>query len=116
MARSWLGTETAAATAAVPIPLAPLVVGAGPEPNEEQHLAVEKVCESLGTFAGFVLHGVTGSGKTEVYLRVVERALRLGRNALVLVPEIGLTPQLVERFRKRFAAPDGGAALRPHRP
>jgi primosomal protein N' (replication factor Y) len=105
VARGWLGTETPAATTAVPIPLAPLVVGAGPEPNEEQRLAVEKVCESLGTFAGFVLHGVTGSGKTEVYLRVVERALRLGRNALVLVPEIGLTPQLVERFHKRFAAP-----------
>ena len=105
VARGWLGIETAPAPAAAPIPPPPLVVGAGPEPNAEQRLAVEKVCESLGAFAGFVLHGVTGSGKTEVYLRVVERALRLGRNALVLVPEIGLTPQLVDRFRKRFAAP-----------
>jgi primosomal protein N' (replication factor Y) len=82
-----------------------IVVGPAPEPNEEQRIAIEKVCGSLGAFGGFVLHGVTGSGKTEVYLRVVERALRLGRSALVLVPEIGLTPQLVGRFRQRFAAP-----------
>ena len=82
-----------------------VVVNPGPEPNEEQRLAIEKIGESLGAFGGFVLHGVTGSGKTEVYLRVVERALRLGRSALVLVPEIGLTPQLVGRFRQRFAVP-----------
>ncbi|HEY1889677.1 MAG TPA: primosomal protein N' [Steroidobacteraceae bacterium] len=104
VARGWLSTESPA-TAAAPSPPAPVAVSAGPTPNAEQSLAVARVCESLGAFAGFVLHGVTGSGKTEVYLRVVERALRLGRNALVLVPEIGLTPQLVDRFRKRFAAP-----------
>ncbi|HVS77611.1 MAG TPA: primosomal protein N', partial [Steroidobacteraceae bacterium] len=77
----------------------------GPEPNEEQRAAIDEVCASLGAFGAFVLHGVTGSGKTEVYLRVVERALRLGRSALVLVPEIGLTPQLVSRFRQRFTVP-----------
>ncbi len=53
-------------------------------------------------FAPFLLHGVTGSGKTEVYLRVVERALEQERGALILVPEIALTPQLVGRFRSRF--------------
>ena len=103
IARRWLAAiEVApAATAAAPsgCPVA------GPEPNAEQHLAIERVCESLGAFGGFVLHGVTGSGKTEVYLRVVERALRLGRSALVLVPEIGLTPQLLSRFRQRLAVP-----------
>ena len=81
IARGWLGiVETAPAAAAAPTS-APLAVAQGPEPNEEQRLAIERICESLGGFAGFVLHGVTGSGKTEVYLRVVERALRLGRSA-----------------------------------
>jgi primosomal protein N' (replication factor Y) len=102
--RGWLG-KLNVTTAAAERSGEPVAVADGPEPNEEQRLAVEKVCEGLGSFGAFVLHGVTGSGKTEVYLRVVERALRQGRSALVLVPEIGLTPQLVSRFRQRFAVP-----------
>ncbi len=70
----------------------------------EQAAAVEELCRSLetGGFAPYLLHGVTGSGKTEVYLRVVERALAMGKGGLILVPEIALTPQLVGRFRSRF--------------
>ena len=60
------------------------------------------VAETTGEPARILLHGVTGSGKTEVYLAAIEAALRAGRGAILLVPEIALTPQTVERFRGRF--------------
>ena len=55
-----------------------------------------------GGFHAFLLHGVTGSGKTEIYLRAIEEVVRRGKEALVLVPEISLTPQTIQRFRGRF--------------
>jgi primosomal protein N' (replication factor Y) (superfamily II helicase) len=77
----------------------------GPVLTADQGAALERIGSSLGRFGAFLLHGVTGSGKTEVYLRLIERVLEVGRGALVLVPEIALTPQLVARFRARLAAP-----------
>ncbi|MCK5913326.1 MAG: DEAD/DEAH box helicase, partial [Desulfuromusa sp.] len=72
--------------------------------NEAQINAIGEISPAIDQheFAGFLLHGVTGSGKTEVYLQAVDQCLKSDRQALILVPEISLTPQLVARFRARF--------------
>jgi primosomal protein N' (replication factor Y) len=76
----------------------------GPPLNPQQQTAVEAILGTKG-FAPVLLDGVTGSGKTEVYLHAIADCLRRGRQALVLVPEIGLTPQTLARFRQRLGVP-----------
>lgn len=71
------------------------------EPTDEQRLVIERI--NLVSPAVHLLHGITGSGKTLVYMELIDRVLASGRRALVLLPEIGLTPQLAARFRARFA-------------
>lgn len=70
--------------------------------NEEQKKAYEEIVNSLKKHEKFLLYGVTGSGKTEIYMQVIEQVLRFKRTAIVLVPEISLTPQFVTNFKKRF--------------
>lgn len=76
----------------------------GPELNAAQKNAVDAI-NTQNYFECFLLNGVTGSGKTEVYLRTIAQRLAAGQQAIVLVPEIGLTPQTIARFTERFKVP-----------
>ncbi|WP_019120585.1 primosomal protein N' [Brevibacillus massiliensis] len=71
-------------------------------PLQQQSLAAITETLDAGKFGAFLIHGVTGSGKTEVYIAAIEHALGQGKEAIFLVPEISLTPQMVERFKSRF--------------
>lgn len=89
-----------------PIPLT--ITPSAPLPlHEEQASAVQAITQHTHAYRCFLLQGVTGSGKTEVYLQAIAAVLETGHQVMVLVPEIGLTPQLLSRFRDRFSVPMG---------
>ncbi|MGQ0658663.1 MAG: primosomal protein N' [Chromatiales bacterium] len=97
--------------APVTVPVASSRIASGvmvPPLTRGQHAAVVCIRASLGTFQAFLLSGITGSGKTEVYLQVIDAVLKRGEQALVLVPEISLTAQTMARFEARFG---GGLAV-----
>ncbi len=93
---------------AVQVSRMPQTESVGPPPqltlNEEQQAAYDRLCRLLesGRPEAALLYGVTGSGKTQVYIRLIRRVLEQGRSAILLVPEIALTPQMLERFRLHF--------------
>ncbi|MCX8049087.1 MAG: primosomal protein N' [Methylohalobius sp.] len=98
-AKGWIQIEQAPSWAV--IPPCPFAL------NPAQRQAIATVTAEQHRFGVYLLEGVTGSGKTEVYLGIIEKTLQLGRQALVLLPEIALTPQLQTRFLKRLACPVG---------
>jgi primosomal protein N' (replication factor Y) len=88
------------------LPPKPLPTQQPLELNVAQQKALESIVKKIdaGGFHTFLLYGVTGSGKTEVYLQAIDRVVRAGKQALVMVPEISLTPQAVQRFEARFGS------------
>jgi primosomal protein N' (replication factor Y) len=92
-----------------PDPFSSMTEPTSPDPapvtlNAEQDVALSAITDRIakGGFATFLLHGVTGSGKTEVYLRAMEHARQLGRRSVIVIPEISLTPQLLDQLNHRF--------------
>jgi len=71
--------------------------------NSEQEAVFKKITENLNKDKKFLLHGVTGSGKTEIYLKAIEETINQGKNVILLVPEIALTPMMISRFKSRFS-------------
>ena len=108
LTRRGLATKTSVLATVDPLDAAPIASTrmrpAALSADQEQALGALVKALETGEFATFLLQGVTGSGKTEVYLRTIEEALARGKSAIVIVPEIALTPQTVGWFRSRFGS------------
>ncbi len=85
-----------------------------PTLNQHQQAAVDAISTRLDRYQCYLLNGITGSGKTEVYLQLIQKVLATGRQVLVLAPEIGLTPQLIQRFRERLSQQLNGSIALLH--
>jgi primosomal protein N' (replication factor Y) len=99
--KGWIQTVALAESAAGPVPN---TTEPEPELTEDQRTVLRAIADVPEGYQPFLLQGVTGSGKTEVYLRLIGRQLEADRQSLLLVPEIGLTPQLVARLKRRFGS------------
>ncbi|MEE8542546.1 MAG: primosomal protein N' [Gammaproteobacteria bacterium] len=100
--KGWIQAATRAERAARPTPNDTDGTEPEPELTEDQRSVLRSIADAPAGYQPFLLQGVTGSGKTEVYLRLIGQQLEAGRQSLLLVPEIGLTPQLVARLKRRF--------------
>ncbi len=85
------------------LPVRNIPTASAPELHEEQIHALSEIKVSLGRFQPFLLNGITGSGKTEIYLRLIDHITTDEKQALLIVPEISLTPQLLDRFKQRLS-------------
>ena len=104
-AKDMISSKIAEATAAAEF-MATNTLAAEPlQLNKQQAAVIAAIEKKLNQYACFLIHGVTGSGKTEIYMQLMDQCLRQGKQCLILIPEIGLTPQTIARFTARFSAP-----------
>ncbi|VAX13965.1 Helicase PriA essential for oriC/DnaA-independent DNA replication [hydrothermal vent metagenome] len=105
--KGWVTTHEREYALTPPVEATPSKT-APPTLNRHQQAAVETISARLDRYQCYLLNGITGSGKTEVYLQLIKKVLAAGRQVLVLAPEIGLTPQLIQRFHERLSGQRNG--------